>query len=177
MAETKTKTKKVAKRAVAKKATVKKATVKKTPVKKAATKKAKTPEKAFTGKYFEAVGRRKTSVARVRIFVDKKGVFTVNSKSLKDFFGTDDLATVANAPLRKIKMLEEMSVSVKVLGGGIRGQAEAVRHGIARALEKYDPDLRLRLKKSGYLKRDPRAKERKKYGLKKARRAPQWSKR
>jgi small subunit ribosomal protein S9 len=166
MAETKTKTKK----------TARKAAVKKAPVKKVAAKKTKTP-KAKIGKYFEAVGRRKTSVARVRIFPDKKSIFTVNGKALKDFFGTDELATVANAPLRKIKMLEEMSVSAKVLGGGIRGQAEAVRHGIARALEKYEPELRLRLKKSGYLKRDPRAKERKKYGLRGARRAPQFSKR
>lgn len=128
-------------------------------------------------KYFEAVGRRKTSTARVRIWIDDSGVFVINDKDYKKFLTTEELMLVANAPLRKIKMLEKFKVSALVTGGGIRGQAEAIRHGIARALVEYDPELRLRLKKSGYLKRDPRSKERKKYGLKKARRAPQWSKR
>lgn len=127
--------------------------------------------------YFEGVGRRKTSIARVRIWADDSGEFIVNEKKLTDFMPTEDFVTAANAPLRKIKMLEKFKVSALVNGGGIRGQADAIRHGLARALVEYDPELRTRLKKSGYLKRDPRAKERKKYGLKKARRAPQWSKR
>lgn len=129
------------------------------------------------GKYFEAVGRRKTSVARVRMWEDNSGEILINKKDYKDYFSTEDLATVANAPLRKVKMLERFRVSVLIHGGGATGQAEAMRHGLARVLVKFDPDLRIRLKKSGYLKRDPRAKERKKYGLKKARKAPQWSKR
>lgn len=133
--------------------------------------------KSNVGKYFEAVGRRKTSTARVRIWVEDSGIFEINKKDYKNFLTTEELITVVNAPLRKVKMLENFKVSVIVSGGGIRGQAEAIRHGIARALVKYDPELRLRLKKSGYLKRDPRSKERKKYGLKKARKAPQWSKR
>jgi len=128
-------------------------------------------------KYFEAVGRRKTSTARVRIWADDSGTILVNGKDYKKFFATEDLATVANAPLRKLKMLEKFKVSVLVSGGGDTGQAEAMRHGLARALVEFDPELRLRVKKSGYLKRDPRKKERKKYGLKKARKAPQWSKR
>lgn len=133
----------------------------------------KTPDRD----YYEAVGRRKTSVARVRLYPGKKAAFTVNGRNLNEFFGTEELITVANAPLRKIKMLEEFAVSAKVNGGGLRGQAESIRHGIARALVEYDADLRLRLKKSGYLKRDSRAKERKKFGLRGARRAPQFSKR
>lgn len=128
-------------------------------------------------RYFETVGRRKTSIARVRIFPNDSNSFSVNNKDYKHFFSTEELITTANAPLRKIKMLEKFGVTARVQGGGIRGQAEAIRHGIARALVLYDPELRLRMKKSGYLKRDPRSKERKKYGLKKARRAPQWSKR
>lgn len=138
----------------------------------------KEPAKAKKSKkYFEAVGRRKTSIARVRMWEDVTGTISVNGKDYKDYFPTEDLATVSNAPLRKIKMLERFRVSVLTYGGGAMGQAEAMRHGLARALVKFDPDLRTRLKKSGYLKRDPRKKERKKYGLKKARKAPQWSKR
>jgi len=130
------------------------------------------------GKYFEAVGRRKTAIARVRLYPeDKKLGFIVNGKVSQDYFGTDELATVANAPLRKTKLTEEFGVTVKTEGGGPAGQADAVRLGVARALVKFDEELRLRLKKSGYLKRDPRAKERKKYGLKGARKAAQWSKR
>lgn len=128
-------------------------------------------------KYFEAVGRRKTSIARVRIWDDGRGSILINNKKHTEYFPTEELATTANAPLRKLKMLEKFRVSVVVTGGGPTGQAEAIRHGLARALVKHDPELRTRLKKFGFLKRDPRKKERKKYGLKKARRAPQWSKR
>ena len=130
-----------------------------------------------SSKYFEAVGRRKNATARVRIWVDDSGEIIVNGKDYKKYFPTEDLATIANAPLRKIKMLEKFKVSVLTSGGGVSGQAEAMRHGLARALVEHDPELRLRVKKSGYLKRDPRVKERKKYGLKKARKASQWSKR
>lgn len=134
--------------------------------------------KAPKGKYIEAVGRRKTAIARVRLYPeDKKFGFVVNGKTPQEFFGTDELITTANAPLRKTKLTEEFGVTAKTSGGGLAGQAEAVRLGVARALVQHDEELRLRLKKSGYLKRDPRAKERKKYGLKGARRAPQWSKR
>lgn len=169
--ETKTKTKKKAAPAKTKKAPSKKA-----PAKKAATGKTKKPAKK-AGKYFEGVGRRKTSIARVRIWADKGGKFSINEKDYLKYLPTEELGTVANAPLRKLKMLEEFSVTAVVSGGGPRGQAEAIRHGLARALVKHDSELRLRLKKSGFLKRDPRKKERKKYGLKKARKAPQWSKR
>lgn len=144
------------------------------------TKETKEPKKSAgpKGKYFEAVGRRKTAIARVRLYPeDKKFGFIVNGKVSQDYFGTDELAAVANAPLRKTKLTEEFGVTVKTEGGGPAGQADAVRLGVARALVKFDEELRLRLKKSGYLKRDPRAKERKKYGLKGARKAPQWSKR
>ena len=128
-------------------------------------------------RYFEAVGRRKTSVARVRIVADKSNKIIVNSKDYKEYFPTEELRVTANAPLRKTKLAEEFGVTVLVKGGGSTGQAEAMRHGVARALIKYDESLRLRVKKSGYLKRDPREKERKKYGLKRARKAAQWSKR
>ena len=138
----------------------------------------KNNKKTYEGKYFEAVGRRKTSVARVRIFPDDKQVkFLINGKTPDEFFSTKELQLTANYPLRKVKQVDGFSVSVKTKGGGITGQAEAIRLGIARALVKYDPEMRLRFKKIGFLKRDPRAKERRKYGLRKARRAPQWSKR
>ena len=132
----------------------------------------------FQGKYFEAVGRRKSSVARVRIFPDDSTKqFLINGKTPQDYFGVHALIITANAPLRKLKKTDTFSVSIKTNGGGTTGQAEAIRLGISRALVKYDQEVRLRLKKAGFLKRDPRAKERKKYGLRGARRAPQWSKR
>ena len=128
-------------------------------------------------RYFEAVGRRKTSSARVRIWEDKSGQFLINDKDYNSYLSGERLSASVSAPLRKIKMLNKFSVSARVYGGGITGQAEAVRHGLARALTIYDPNLRTTLKKSGYLKRDPRKVERKKAGLKKARKAAQWSKR
>ena len=134
-------------------------------------------EKTIKGKYFEAVGRRKTSVARVRIYPEDSSIgFLVNNKSSQAYFNTEALSSNAIAPLKKIDMMQ-FGVTVKAKGGGITGQSDAIKLGIARALVKYDETLRLQLKKLGYLKRDPRAKERKKYGLKGARRAPQWSKR
>ena len=135
---------------------------------------------AQTGKrpdrYFEAVGRRKTAVARARLFT-KAGDFMVNTRQYTAYFPTGDLQRIAEDPLKKMKLWERFRVSVKVSGGGSHAQAEAVRHALARCLIKFNPDFRKRLKRAGYLTRDPRAKERKKFGLKKARRAPQWNKR
>lgn len=127
--------------------------------------------------YTEAVGRRKRGVARVRITPAKDNAVTVNDQTLETYFPLADLQKTVMEPLRAEEGIGTFTVTVKVAGGGISAQAEAVRHGIARALVVTDPDLRSKLKKSGYLKRDPRKKERKKFGLRKARRAPQWSKR
>lgn len=138
---------------------------------------------AKANKYYEAVGRRKTAVARVRLFTSSplqsatEGNLTINEKSYKDFFPTLELQQAVEAPLERLKSLNRFKVTVKVKGGGLRGQAEAIRHGLARALVLFDSNFRKKLKKAGYLTRDPRKKERKKYGLKGARRAPQWQKR
>lgn len=126
-------------------------------------------------KYIEAVGRRKTSVARVRITPASKTVITVNDKEMEKYFPTSDLRDSIMAVFGD--SADKFSATVKISGGGISSQAEALRHGIARALVSNDPDLRTKLKVKGFLKRDPRAKERRKFGLKKARKAPQWSKR
>lgn len=133
-------------------------------------------------KYYEAVGRRKEAIARVRLFTIKpfegeEGKITVNGKFYKNYFTIAELQQAAEAPLKKLKSLNRFEVVAMVKGGGQRGQAEAVRHGLARTLLIFNADFRKKLKKAGYLKRDPRAKERRKYGLKKARRAPQWAKR
>lgn len=127
-------------------------------------------------RYFEDVGRRKTSVARVRLFT-RAGDFTVNNKLYSEYFPTIELQKIVEDALQKMKLFGRFRVSVKVRGGGIHSQAEALRHGLARCLIKFNPDFRKRLKRAGFLKRDPRMKERKKFGLKKARRAPQWAKR
>lgn len=132
---------------------------------------------AKSNRYIEATGSRKTSVARVRIEEAPKTAYTVNGRTLEGYFPTQELQSVVNNPFVEGKSTGKFSISVKVSGGGIHSQAEAVRHGIARALVKYDSESRIRLKKLGYLKRDPRMKERRKFGLKKARKAPQWSKR
>jgi len=123
-----------------------------------------------------ATGRRKTSVAKVWI-TPGSGKIVVNKSSLDDYFGLETLKAEVKRPLEKINALDKFDVIVSVKGGGFTGQAGAIRHGIARALLKIDGDFRPILKKEGYLTRDPRMKERKKYGLKKARRAPQFSKR
>lgn len=127
-------------------------------------------------RYFEAVGRRKTAVARVRLFT-KPGEFTVNEKLYSLYFPTLELQKIAEDALQKMKLFGRFKVSVKTSGGGMHAQAEATRHGLSRCLLKFNADFRKRLKRAGYLKRDPRMKERKKFGLKKARRAPQWAKR
>jgi small subunit ribosomal protein S9 len=128
-------------------------------------------------KYFEAVGRRKTAVARVRLFVAGKTSFEINEKELPVYFPTDELQRIAHDAFNEGKPADKFKVTAKLNGGGIHSQAEALRHGIARALLVYDKELRGKVKKAGYLKRDPRSKERRKFGLKKARKAPQWSKR
>jgi len=128
-----------------------------------------------SAKYIEAVGRRKTASARVRITPARQEKVAVNEKSLGDYFPLEVMAQTARAALSDAG--EKFSVSAKVSGGGLKAQSEAIRHGIARALVKYNVELRKAIKQRGFLKRDPRMKERKKFGLKGARRAPQWSKR
>ena len=132
-------------------------------------------------KYFEAVGRRKTSTARVRIMEGSKTSFLVNGKDSKDYFKNEEARHLVQDPIihgvSTSKPGVKWVVSAHVSGGGSHSQAEAVRHGLARALVEFDLELRSKLKPLGYLKRDPRAKERRKFGLKKARKAPQWSKR
>lgn len=127
-------------------------------------------------KYFEAVGRRKTSVARVRLFEASKNSYIINDKDLATYFPTEELQKIAEDALKNAGA-HKFKVSVMVEGGGIHSQAEAVRMAIARALLEVDPELRKTLKGLGFLKRDPRAKERRKFGLKKARKRPTWSKR
>ena len=129
-------------------------------------------------KYIEAVGRRKTSTARVRLLPDlAKKEILINSKKLEEYFAMPNLQNIVLEPLEKLNYSLRFAVTVKVKGGGIHSQAEAVRHGLSRALVKLNPDFRKRLKKLGFLTRDPRMRERKKFGLKRARKAPQWSKR
>ena len=121
-------------------------------------------------------GRRKKSVARVRL-VPGTGVITINKRDIEDYFGYETLKMIVRDPLKLTGNLDKFDVLVNVYGGGFTGQAGAIRHGISRALLNVDPELRGTLKKAGFLTRDPRMKERKKYGLKAARRAPQFSKR
>ena len=135
-----------------------------------------TPTPAKT-KYFEAVGRRKTAIARVRLFPAPKAGYEVNGKSLEEYFPTKEMQITATEAITNAKAAEKFHITAKIVGGGINGQSEALRHGIARALLVYDVQVRGKLKKLGYLKRDPRAKERRKFGFKKARKSPQWSKR
>ena len=137
-------------------------------------------EKTSTTKYIEAVGRRKTSTARVRITEGVKTHFTVNGVDAKEYFKTEEERRLVLDPMVKglpSSSPVKWSVEARVSGGGSHSQAEAIRHGLARALVKSDIALRGNLKSLGFLKRDPRAKERRKFGLKKARKAPQWSKR
>jgi small subunit ribosomal protein S9 len=133
--------------------------------------------KAVKLNYIFAVGRRKLAVARVRWFPNDAPAMTVNGRPMTQYFPTHVLQHFVMQPLVLTQNDKVGNMTAKVNGGGVNGQAEAVRLGISRALVKQDPDLRLILKKAGFLRRDPRAKERKKYGLKRARRAPQWQKR
>ena len=125
---------------------------------------------------FAATGRRKSSVARVRL-VPGEGKIIINQRELDDYFGLKTLELIVNQPLELTETKGKYDVLVNVIGGGVSGQAGAIRHGIARALLKVDEEFRPALKKAGYLTRDPREKERRKYGLKKARKASQFSKR
>jgi small subunit ribosomal protein S9 len=127
-------------------------------------------------RYFEGVGRRKSAIARVRLFT-RAGDFSVNGKPYEQYFTTIELRNIVEDSLKKMKLLGRFRVSAKMTGGGMHGQAEALRHGLARCLVKFNPDFRKRLRRAGFMTRDPRVKERKKFGLKKARKAPQWAKR
>ncbi len=128
-------------------------------------------------KYIETIGRRKTATARVRISKTKKDEIFINKKGLDEHFPTNELQAVAKEALKHSADEDNFKVTARIKGGGIHAQAEALRHGISRALIEFNIDLRKSLKGAGFLKRDPRMKERKKFGLKKARKAPQWSKR
>lgn len=128
-------------------------------------------------RFYEAVGRRKTALARVRLFTRGEKLFLVNEKPLNVYFSVLEFQEAAKAALEKMNCLDRFRVLARVKGGGLRAQAEAVRHGTARALVLFNPDFRKRLKKAGFLTRDPRMRERKKFGLKRARKAPQWQKR
>lgn len=127
--------------------------------------------------YIETIGRRKTATARVRVTKGTKNDIEVNGKSAKEYFKTDRLLSVVDEAFTKGKIEGKYHITVRVIGGGIHSQAEAVRHGISRAFVEEDAERRPELKKAGLLKRDARAKERRKFGLKKARKSAQWSKR
>lgn len=127
-------------------------------------------------KYFEGVGRRKTASARVRV-MSGSGEFTVNEKPLEEYFPRVGDTDYILEPVREVEMKDDLDCTVLVKGGGVTGQAGAVRHGLARALVEMDPELRSTMSRNGYLTRDPRMKERKKPGLKKARKAPTYTKR
>lgn len=129
------------------------------------------------GGFIATVGRRKTSIARVRLVKNGTGKIVINGRDYSAYFNTYEYRRRVEEPLETVGQKDAVDVSVKVIGGGMSGQAEAVRHGIARALVELNPTFRKSLKKLGFLMRDPRKKERKKPGLKKARRAKQWSKR
>ena len=127
--------------------------------------------------YKYGTGRRKSSVARVHLFENGTGAITINGRDIDDYFGLETLKMVVRQPLNTTSTLGKVDIVSTVEGGGVSGQAGALRHGISRALLQVNPDFRPILKKAGFLTRDPRMKERKKYGLKAARRAPQFSKR
>ena len=127
--------------------------------------------------YMYGTGRRKSSVARVHLFPGGTGAITINGRDIDDYFGLETLKLIVRQPLVTTETLGKVDIVATVTGGGVTGQAGAIRHGLSRALLQYDAELRGALKKAGFLTRDPRMKERKKYGLKGARRAPQFSKR
>jgi small subunit ribosomal protein S9 len=132
----------------------------------------------FQGAYYYGTGRRKTAVARVRLYpTSGDGLIVVNGRNADEYFPRETLMQTVRSPLRILELGNRFSISVKVVGGGVSGQAGAVRHGIARALVRADEEFRPVLRKNGFLTRDPRMKERKKYGLKRARKAPQYTKR
>ena len=130
----------------------------------------------YENNYYYGTGRRKSSVARVRVYPGT-GKITINDRDINDYFGLETLKLIVRQPLALTGTTEKFDIVVRVAGGGVTGQAGAIRHGLSRDLLQYDENLRPELKKAGFLTRDPRMKERKKYGLKGARRAPQFSKR
>ena len=127
--------------------------------------------------YFYGTGRRKSSVARVHLFPNGTGTITINGRDIDDYFGLDTLKLLVRQPLNLVGLIGKVDIVVTVTGGGVSGQAGAIRHGISRALVTLNPEHRASLKAAGFMTRDPRMKERKKYGLKAARRASQFSKR
>ena len=127
--------------------------------------------------YVYGTGRRKSSTARVHVIPNGNGVITINGRGIDDYFGLETLKLIVRQPLNTVGLSEKVDVEATVAGGGVTGQAGAIRHGIARALLQHDESYRKPLKVAGFLTRDPRMKERKKYGLKAARRAPQFSRR
>lgn len=127
--------------------------------------------------YFYGTGRRKSSVARVHLFPNGTGSITINGRDIEEYFGLETLKMVVRQPLNTTSTLGKVDIEATVTGGGVTGQAGAIRHGVSRALLSVNPEYRTPLKAAGLLTRDPRMKERKKYGLKAARRAPQFSKR
>ena len=128
-------------------------------------------------KYNYGTGRRKSSVARVRLFENGTGSIIINGRDIDDYFGLETLKLIVRQPLAALGLADKVDLIVTVTGGGVSGQAGAIRHGLSRALVTLNPEYRPSLKAAGFLTRDPRMKERKKYGLKGARRAPQFSKR
>ena len=128
-------------------------------------------------KYYYGTGRRKSSVARVRVYENGTGSIIINGREIDNYFGLDTLKLIVHQPLVAADLVGKVDVVVTVAGGGVSGQAGAIRHGISRALVTLNPEYRPTLKAAGFMTRDPRMKERKKYGLKAARRAPQFSKR
>ncbi len=177
MAETKKETiKKKPRKAEPKKTTPKTKTRKTASVSEPVVKKSEKVEEG-DGHYFEAVGRRKSAVARIRLFTKGEKEFVVNDKKMEEYFPTLELRELCSSALKKMKCFDKFRTVAKVNGGGVNAQAEAIRHGTARALFLFNPDFKKRLRKVGYLTRDQRQRERKKFGLKRARRAPQWKKR
>ncbi|MDO8592877.1 MAG: 30S ribosomal protein S9 [bacterium] len=138
---------------------------------------AETAEIKSKGKYISAIGRRKTAIAQIRVFKNGSGTITVNGFIANQYFKSEDLFSIINQPLKMAGLAKDFNITARVSGGGKKAQAEAARHGIARALLEINPELRPSLKVKGWITRDARKKERKKPGLKKARRAPQWAKR
>ena len=127
--------------------------------------------------YFYGTGRRKSSVARVHVYQNGTGAITINGRDIDEYFGLETLKLLVRQPLVATELMGKVDLVVTVTGGGVTGQAGAIRHGLSRALLQVNPEYRAVLKAAGFLTRDPRMKERKKYGLKAARRAPQFSKR
>ena len=127
--------------------------------------------------YLYAIGRRKEASAQVKLFKKGDGKIEINSKDIKDYFPNDFIRAIVYAPLKTVGQVDRLNICAKVVGGGLCGQAEAIRHGISRALLEINTNFKKPLRKQCYLTRDPRVKERKKPGLKRARRAPQWQKR